>query len=149
MLVFCKCKRRGSVNETRAKACEPEPDAKNTLKHLPMDHCINIITCQWARNSTRPIAKLLFDSNSSRLNADLRKYTPLKQIQHFQKAGSPRIHPRIDPTILKTCTPLNQNQHFQNAGSPRIPPRIDTEAMAVTTIHHHHDHWGWIGEKGL
>ena len=30
MLIFCKCKRRGSVRETRAKAGEAEPDAKNT-----------------------------------------------------------------------------------------------------------------------
>ena len=41
MLVVCKCKRRGNVSETRAKAGEAKPDAKNTLKHLPMDFCIN------------------------------------------------------------------------------------------------------------
>ena len=43
MLIFYKCRRRGAVNVTKAKAGEAEPDAKNALKHLPMDHGINMI----------------------------------------------------------------------------------------------------------
>ena len=134
MLIFCKCKRRGSVSETRAKAGEAEPDAKNTLKHLPMDHCINIITCQWARNSTRPTAKLLFDSNSSRLNADLRKCKTLKQNQHFQNAGSPRIPLGIDPLQMqaKGCREWGESKggrsgakHEERIASPANGPRIN------------------------
>ena len=37
MLIFCTGKRRRSTSETRAKAGEAEPDAKNTLRHLPLD----------------------------------------------------------------------------------------------------------------
>ena len=43
MLIFYKCRRRGSVNGAKAKAGEAEPDAKNALKHLPMDHGIYMI----------------------------------------------------------------------------------------------------------
>ena len=42
MLIFYKCRRRGAVTGAKAKAGETEPDA-NALKHLPMDHGINMI----------------------------------------------------------------------------------------------------------
>ena len=43
MLIFYECRRRGAVNGAKAKAGEAEPDVKNALKHLPMDHGINMI----------------------------------------------------------------------------------------------------------
>ena len=43
MLIFYKCRRRGAVTGAKAKAGETEPDAKNALKHLPMDHGTNTI----------------------------------------------------------------------------------------------------------
>ena len=43
MLIFYKCRRRGAVNGAKAKAGEAEPDAKNALQHLPMDHGIHRI----------------------------------------------------------------------------------------------------------
>ena len=43
MLIFYKCRRRGAVNGAKAKAGEAETDAKNALKHLPMDHGIYMI----------------------------------------------------------------------------------------------------------
>ena len=43
MLIFYRFRQRGAVNGAKAKAGETEPDAKNALKHLPMDHGIYMI----------------------------------------------------------------------------------------------------------
>ena len=43
MLISYKCRRRGAVTGAKAKAGETEPDAKNALKHLPMEYGINMI----------------------------------------------------------------------------------------------------------
>ena len=42
MLIFYKFRQMGAVNGAKAKAGEAEP-AANALKHLPMDHGINMI----------------------------------------------------------------------------------------------------------
>ena len=76
----------------------------------------------------------------ARLNADLKKCTPLKQNQHFQKARSPRIPPRIDPESTTETTPESipwSQEHpspaFHPPGHHDLNAGTNTSSNTITT----------------
>jgi hypothetical protein len=71
----------------------------------------------------------------ARINADIKKCTPLKQNQHFQKARSPRIPPKIGPestTESTTETTPESIPWSQEHPSPAFHPPGDHDLNAGT-----------------